>query len=149
MDKLTDCSRCGSNACYQQEIDQTVKTWMCFTCGFSTSTLMIEGSDLEKNTGESLPELYKDLRFVDKDSKVWYPATITVPEKGIVFVDGTEVNNWRWGTAKAVPILEEEKSKFPEGQTHKMDMKSLSYFNQLNFMDALDDIGFFAVDVEV
>lgn len=145
MDKLTDCSRCGSNACYQQEIDQTTKTWMCFTCGFSTSTLMVEGSDLAKNTEEVLPELYKDLKFVDQDTKVWYPATITVPEKGMVFIDGTTKDSWRWATAKAIPILEEEKSKFPEGQTHKMNMKSIEYFDQYSFMDALDSIGFFAL----
>lgn len=145
MDKLTDCSRCGSNACYQQEIDQTTKTWMCFTCGFSTSTLMVEGSDLAKNTEEVLPELYKDLKFVDQDTKVWYPATITVPEKGMVFIDGTAKDSWRWATAKAIPIIEEEKSKFPEGQTHKMNMKSIEYFDQYSFMDALDSIGFFAL----
>ena len=145
MDKLTDCVRCGSNACYQQEIDQTTKTWMCFTCGFSTSTLMVEGSDLAKNTAEVLPELYKDLKFVDEETKVWYPATMTVPEKGMVFLDGTDVNTWQWAAVKAVPILEEDKSKFPEGQTHKMDMNSIQHFDQYSFMDALDAIEFFAV----
>jgi hypothetical protein len=145
MDKLTDCARCGSNACYQQEIDQTTKTWMCFTCGFSTSTLMVEGSDLARNTAEGLPELYKDLKFVDGETKVWYPATMTVPEKGMVFLDGTDANTWRWAAAKAVPILEEDKTKFPEEQTHKMDMKNIQYFDQYSFMDALDVIAFFVL----
>jgi hypothetical protein len=63
----------------------------------------------------------------------------------MVFLDGKTKQDWKWASIKSVPITEEEKSKFPEGQTHKMDMKSIKHFEQKDFMDALEDIGFFAL----
>ncbi len=138
----------GSNACYEQSFEQDgkeVKTWMCFGSGFKTSTLMTEGSQAVENARATSPELYRDLMHVDKNKLVWFPSTITLPNKGMVFLDGKTKQDWKWASIKSVPITEEEKSKFPEGQTHKMDMKSIKHFEQKDFMDALEDIGFFAL----
>jgi len=74
---------------------------------------------------------------------MWVPATITLPAKGMVFIDGSTKENWRWAAVKAVEILKEEQHKYPEGQTHKMDIKGAQYFNQREFMDALEVIGFY------
>lgn len=145
METMTICPRCGGNACYEQELEGGVKTYFDFGCGFSTSTLMIEGSKLVEDTLQTSPELYKDLMFVDENKLVWFPATITLPEKGMVFLDGTSKENWRWAAVKTIEISEEEKEKFIKGQTHKMDMKNIQYFDQRDFMDALDVVGFFAV----
>lgn len=143
MDKLTDCKRCGSNACYEQHVDEKVTTWLCMGCGFSTSTLMTENSQPVKQALESSPELYKDLLHKDEDGRIWMPATVTLPAKGMVFIDGSTKDNWRWAAVKAVEILKEEQQKYPKGQTHKMDMKGAQYFNQRDFMDALEVIGFY------
>lgn len=145
MEAMTICPRCGGNACYEQELEGGVKTYFCFGCGFSTSTLMVEGSKLVADTLEISPELYKDLMFVDENKLVWFPATITLPEKGMVFVDGTSKDNWRWAAAKATEIEGGEKEKYPKGQTHKMDMKNIKYYDQRDFMDALEYVGFFEV----
>lgn len=139
----------GSNACYEQVFEQDgkeIKTWMCFGSGFTTSTLMTKGSQAVENAMSTSPELYRELMHVDKNDLVWFPSTITLPNKGMVFLDGTSKKDWKWAAIKSVPITEEEKSKFPEGQTHKMDMKSIKHFNQKDFMDALEDIGFFAIN---
>ena len=40
-------------------------------------------------------------------------------------------------------LTEEELSKFPEGTTHKMDMKSVKHFNERDFIEAIDYIGLF------
>lgn len=143
MDKLTDCKRCGSNACYEQHINEQLTTWLCMGCGFTTSTVMIEGSQPVKQALDSSPELYKDLLHKDEDGHIWMPATVTLPAKGMVFIDGSTKENWRWAAVKAVEIVKEEKHKYPEGQTHKMDMKGAQYFNQREFMDALEVIGFY------
>lgn len=145
MEAMTICPRCGGNACYEQELEGGVKTYFCFGCGFSTSTLMVEGSKLVTDTLETSPELYKDLMFVGENKLVWFPATITLPEKGMVFVDGTSKDNWRWAAAKATEIEGGEKDKYPKGQTHKMDMKNIKHYDQRDFMDALEYIGFFEV----
>lgn len=145
MDKLVDCKRCGGNACYEQNIDENTTTWMCMGCGFTTSTLMLKDGEVVKNAIETSPELYKDIMFEDSDKRVWLPATITLPAKGMVFVDGTDKKDWKWAAVNAIPLQEGDK-KVSEDQTHKMDMKNVKHFKQKDFMDALETIGFFSVN---
>jgi hypothetical protein len=106
---------------------------------------MVEGTKPVLDALETSPELYKDLMFVDEDKKVWFPATVTLPEKGMVFLDGTSKENWKWSAVQAIEITEEEENKYPEGQTHRMDTKNAQMFGQKDFMDALDAIKFFDV----
>lgn len=138
----------GSNACYEQTFEQDgkeIKTWMCFGSGFSTSTLMDKDSDLVKQTLETSPELYKDLMHVDKNNRAWFPATITLPGKGMVFADGTSKDKWEWAAVKAIPITEEDRKlkQYPSDQDFKMDMANAQKFGKGDFMDALEVIGFF------
>ena len=140
----------GSNACYEQTFQhegQDIKTWLCFGSGFTTSTLMTKDSPAVNNAIETSPELYKDLLHVDQNNRVWAPATITLPEKGMVFLDGNSKENWQWAAVKSILITEEDRKikEFPKDQTHKMDMKSIKHFGQRDFMDACDEIGFFNV----
>lgn len=145
MDKLTVCAHCGNPACYEQHIDESTTTWMCISCGFSSSTVMKEGAPAVKAVLESAPELYKDLMFVDKDQYVWFPATMTVPEKGMIFVDGTSKENWKWAAAPAVLITEEyrREKKYPKTQSHRIDMTQVKYFAREDFLLAMDFVGFF------
>ena len=150
MDKLIECKRCGGNACYEQVIataerPETISTWLCWGCGFTTSTLMKENSEVVTQAMETSPELYKDLLFKDKEGLNWLPATLTIPEKGMVFVDGTDKKNWRWAGVKAIPLQEGDK-KVSKDQTHKMDMKNVKHFEQKDFMEAADYIGMFKVE---
>ena len=151
MDKLVE-GPFGSNACYEQSFEQegqTITTWMCMGSGFTTSTLMEKDSAATKNTLETSPELYKDLMHIDKNNRAWFPATITIPGKGMVFADGTTTKDWRWAAVKAIELTKEEKEsgKFPTDQTFKMDMVNATYFDKdRGFMDALEVIGFFAID---
>ena len=140
----------GSNACYEQTFEQDgkeVTTWMCFGSGFSTSTFMEKGSQLVENTLQTSPELYKDLMHVDKNNRVWFPATITLPEKGMVFIDGTSKEDWKWAAVKAVEITEEDRKmkQFPTDQKYKMDMENKSLHEKNDFMDALEVMGFFSI----
>lgn len=134
----------GSNACYEQSFEyegEKVTTWLCFGSGFTTSTLMTKGSQAVNNAIETSPELYKDLMFEDKNGKVWLPATITLPAKGMVFIDGTSKDSWKWAAVKAIPINESEAKV--EGQTHKMDMQNVKHYERNDFMDAVEHIGMF------
>lgn len=138
----------GSNACYEQTFEQDgqeIKTWLCFGSGFTTSTLMVEGSKQVEDLIQTSPELYKDLMHIDDQKRVWFPATITLPAKGMVFADGTSTSNWSWSAVQAIPLTEEEISsgKFPAGQTVKMNMKEAKKFDKGQFMDALEVIGFY------
>jgi hypothetical protein len=146
-DQLVECKRCGGNACYEQHIDENTTTWLCMGCGFTTSTVMNEGGKVVADLVETSPELYKDLLFTDNDKRVWAPATITLPGKGMVFLDGTSKEDWRWAAALATEITEEDRKvkQFPKDQTHKMDMQGMKHFGQKEFMDALEVIGFYEI----
>lgn len=148
MDNLVDCKRCGGNACYEQKVNDEITTWLCMGCGFTSSTVMTEGSQPVTNIIETSPELYKDLITKDKDGLIWSPATITLPGKGMVFIDGSSIKEWKWSAVKAIPLTEEEKKsgRYPEDQEVKMDMKNAQTFGQKEFMDALEIIGFYEVN---
>lgn len=145
QDKLTTCKRCGGDACYEQHIDENTTTWLCMGCGFTTSTMMLEGSKLVDDLNATQPELYKDLMYTDDTKNVWTPSTITIPGKGMVFIDGTSKSEWNWSAVKAVEITEEDRKlkQYPEDQTVRMDMVNKKLFGQREFMDALEVIGFF------
>jgi len=143
-DKLITCRRCGSNACYEQQIDEEVTTWLCWGCGFTSSTLMTKNSSTVNKALESSPELYKDLMYQDKEGYIWLPSTISLPNQGMVFVDGTTKEHWKWAAVKAIP-LEPGDKKVSENQTHKMDMNNVKHFKQKDFMEAADYINMFSV----
>jgi hypothetical protein len=147
-DQLVECKRCGGNACYEQHIDTNTTTWLCMGCGFTTSTLMLEGSKLVHDLLETSPELYKDLLYKDSDGRMWAPSTITLPGKGMVFIDGNNKDNWTWKAVKAIEITEEDRKikEYPKDQTHKMDMPGAKVFGQREFMDALEIIGFYDIN---
>lgn len=145
MENLIKCDRCGSNAClHEHNNDTNTDNWFCFGCGFTTSSELLVDSELLGKVVETLPDLYKDLLFV-YDNKVWVPCTIAIQEQGIVFVDGTSVDDWSWASAVSIPIPDEELSRFPEGQKHKIDFSSIKHYGQRDFMEALDYIGFFKI----
>jgi len=146
-DKLVECKRCGGNACYEQHIKENTTTWLCMGCGFTTSTMMLVGSKLVQDLLATSPELYKDLLFKDEDNRMWAPSTITLPGKGMVFIDGNNKENWKWKAVQAVEITEKKTKikEYPEDQTHKMNMQNAKEYGQREFMDALEVIGFYDI----
>lgn len=147
MDNLTICDRCGSDACYVQEINSELKNYFCYGCGFLTNSLMTGGSDFLAQQVEILPELYKDLFYTDDKGKVWMPTMVNEPTKGMIFANGATKEDWRWTAVKAVAVSEEEKKKYPipgkKGQyyTWRMDMTTQRHYMEKDFMEALDYIG--------
>tara|TARA_B110000285_G_scaffold185380_1_gene210282 strand:- start:778 stop:1227 length:450 start_codon:yes stop_codon:yes gene_type:complete len=144
-DKLVECGRCQGNACYEQILSEKLTTWLCMGCGFTSSTELSKGSKVTTDAIETSPELYKDLIFEDKNKMNWLPSTVTLPAKGMVFIDGTNKADWKWSAVKAIEITEEERKvkQFPSDQTYRMDMKNAKQYDQKDFMEALETIGFF------
>ena len=147
MDNLIICARCGSDACYVDEVNQDIKTYFCYGCGFQTNSLMKDGDIFYERQLEILPELYKDLLNKDDDGHIWMPSTVNIPTQGMIFANGSSLSDWGWAAVKAVPVLEEEKEKYPilgkEGQYYewRMDMTTLQMFPERDFMEALSYIG--------
>ena len=107
-DKLVVCSHCGSDACYEHK-QQGITVLSCLSCGYTTNELMTEGSQLVTEIEEVMPELYKDIKFIDDQKRVWYPTVINIQDKGTVFVNGTDKDTWGWAGIKAVETTDEEK----------------------------------------
>jgi len=142
MDKLTICDRCGSDACYIQEVTSEITNHFCYGCGFQSNTLMTEGSEFMNQQMETLPELYKALLFKDKTGKMWMPSGVADAGKGMIFAYGVSGKDWRWAAVKAVKRTKEDKKKNPNLKTeYKMDMANQAYFQEKDFMEALDYIG--------
>ena len=147
MDNLITCDRCGSDACYVQEVNDKIKNYMCYGCGFITNSLMKKGERFLDEQFSALPSLYKELCVEDEETGlVWMPNTINIPDKGMVFADGTRASNWSWAAVKAIPMPEEEKVQFKEkGKDYewKMDMETMRHYPEREFIEALDYINAF------
>ena len=138
-EKLITCRRCGSDACSEIS-DDKISIWLCMGCGFTTNTYMTDenASKIE----ETLPNLHKDLKFIDDMGLNWYPNSVTLDDKSMVFADGTSIDDWKWAAVKSVEVKEDEKEKF-KGATHKADMSTLQHFEERDFMNALEYVGYF------
>jgi hypothetical protein len=144
MDNLTTCDRCGSDACYVQEVNQDVKLHFCYGCGFQANTAMKRDSEFLQQQMEVLPELYKELMGEDENGTIWMPSVVNIPDKGMVFADGPNGQQWQWAAVKATLMSEEEKAKFKEKgkeYDYKMDMTTLTHFPEREFIEALTYIG--------
>ncbi len=148
MDELIICPKCGSDACYKQEVNEKITNYMCYGCGFISNTLMKDGEEYWEQQLMSLPELYKDLTYKDKNGQYWIPNTVNQPKLGMVFANGIDKNDWFWAAVKAIEVEEKDKLKYPipgksgEYYKHRMDMENLKSFNpERGYIDALSYIG--------
>ena len=147
MDKLVICKRCGSDACYSQEVNESITNYQCMGCGFISNSLMTPGSEFMLEQEEILPELYKDLLHEDETGHIWMPSTVNLPTLGMVFANGTNTENWAWSAVKARTVTEEEKEAYKKTDgtyyEYKMDMETLRSYPEREYMEALEYIGVF------
>ena len=152
MDNLIKCDRCNSDACYVQEVNETVKNYQCYGCGFITNSLLVKDTQFFEEQMELLPNLYKELMGEDDDGKIWMPSTVNLPSKGMVFANGKSIDDWNWSAVLAVEVKEDEKEKYPipgkEGEFYewRMDMENMKEFEEKDYIEALDYIGIFSAE---
>ena len=105
-------------------------------------SLMKKGEEFFEQQMSVLPEIYKDLAWIDVETElVWLPNTINLPTQGMVFAEGVDAENWSWSAVKAVELDEPEEDKQGNKITHKPDMTTIKRFNERDYMDALSYIG--------
>lgn len=161
-DKLVMCPCCKSDACYESEVNATTITWLCWTCGFTSNSKMVDGSSLVEHNEKNTAELIKDLKQLHNNTSpsktvalpklAWFPTVLNIRDKGMVFPEGKSTKDWHWKAVKAIPVPKEDQSKFPiPGQPGKfyeyqMDMKNQKEFGRFSFMDAAEEIGLFNIE---
>lgn len=139
FDELKGCTRCGSDACYKQEINKEVSLELCYGCGFQHNSIMIKDSDFFKEQMEILPEIYKVLMDEDEEGKIWMPTTINIKDKGMIFASGKNRDDWNWSAVRTIEIPEEDQEKY-KGEKYKADMSTIEHFVERDFMEALSYI---------
>lgn len=148
IETLLTCPKCKApESCTTMNINETKKTYTCFSCGFQTSDLMIKGEFDFEAMEETMPELHKECKYEDELGRVWYPTTINISDKGTVFLNGTSKDNCYFSAIKTIPLTKEE-AKMPrwKGQTHKSDPSTLKSFGPEGFFDACDYLGIFNLE---
>ena len=147
-EEIINCPKSGGDLCYKMQVTPEVYNYMSLSCGFWTNSFMVEGHDFYMQQMETLPELYKDLAWVDPETGlVWLPNTINVQDKGMIFANGSDISNWGWAAVKAIEIPEEDREKHPipgkpgEFMKYKMDMKNMKMFKERDYIEALSHIG--------
>ena len=146
-DNLTACPKCkAEESCYTTPINEFHNSYSCLNCGFTTNDLMRQEEFDFEQYEDTIPELYKDIKYTDEEGRIWYPSVINIEEKGTVFANGTCEEDWQWSAIKSIELTEEEKqmNKF-KGKTHKSDSSSLQNFGREGFFEACDYISFFEV----
>ena len=126
QESLIVCSRCGGNAFHEASNDQ-LTMWSCFGCGFTANSTLTD--DKLEEVEAIIPQLYKDLKFKDEKGLYWYPNSVMLEDRSMVFADGRSIDDWKWAGVQS-----------KEG---KADMTTVKYFDEKEFMEALDYIGFF------
>lgn len=144
QDQLTACRKCQSPLCYERHLEGII-SWDCLQCGFTTNTLLLENTEGVITYESLLPNLFRDIKFVDKEGFVWFPTTVTKEGVGIVFPDGASIQDWKWAFAPHVEVPEKEKERFKkaDGSYHKYktDMKRVLHFDKEYFSQALEAAG--------
>jgi hypothetical protein len=85
----------------------------------------------------------------DEEGKIWMPSMVNLPKQGMVFANGRNADDWKWGAVKAVKVEDEDKLKYPipgkkdQYYEYRMDMETLKEFKEEDYMEALDYIGVF------
>jgi hypothetical protein len=141
-DSLGTCPKCkAKESCYVTEIEKGKFAYSCMNCGFATNDYMKSGEyDTELYEAE-LPELYKDIKYVDEEGRVWYPLVVNIESLGTVFVSGKTIDDWSWNAIKSVELTEEDKSKkFFKDKKYKSDPTTMKDFGRDGFFEACDYI---------
>jgi hypothetical protein len=138
-EEIIACPKSGGDLCYKVQINPEISSFMSLSCGFWTNSLMKEGEEFYEQQMETLPELYRELAWVDPETNLtWIPNTINQPEMGMIFAYGPNAQNWGWAAVKAIEIPEEEQKEINgKKQTHKMDMANMQIFHERDYLEAL------------
>ena len=144
MERVIDCLICYDTDYCFEDIQEEFKSYMCFNCGFMSSTYYTKDS---VNKVEGTSQLVTDLKFFDEELEIyWYPSVVNMGKLGIIYPEGN-LENWGWRFASVVGVEEDEKESYPifneEGKfyTEKLDVEHAMEFGQYEFMLACKAMG--------
>lgn len=144
MEIKIDCPVCyDTDSCFE-DTQEKFKSYMCFNCGFMSSSYYTKDSEHEI---EGSSRLVEELKFLDDTRKIyWYPSVVNMGKLGIIYPEGS-VEDWGWRFASVVQVEPDEIESFPipneEGKfyTEKLDVENAVVFGQYEFLRACKGMG--------
>ena len=144
MERVIDCPICyDTDACFE-DIQEKFKSYMCFNCGFMSSSYYKKDTVKE---AEGMVKLVDELKTFDEERQIWwYPSVLNMGPKGIIFPE-VNLSNWVWRYAKVVEVPKEEQEQYPipgkdgEFYTEKLDVENAKSYGQYEFLQACKDMG--------
>ena len=135
------------NKCVVEEAHPTTNStsYLCMESGFTSHEHLLEGSDFLEKYEQPLTELMIACKIVDNDKRVWYPTFMQMPG-GMLYIEGESNLDWKWKVAQVVPIIGEERLRYPilgkenEYHTSRLDVENAKSFNKDDFQTALDEL---------
>ena len=145
MERVIDsCPICyDTDSCFE-DIQEKFKSYMCFNCGFMSSSYYTKDTVKE---AEGMVKLVDELKSFDEERQIWwYPSVLNMGPKGIIFPEGNS-GNWVWKYAEVVEVPKEEQKQYPipgkdgEFYTEKLDVENAKSYGQYEFLQACKDMG--------
>ena len=144
MERVIDCPVCfDTDACFE-DIQEKFKSYMCFNCGFMSSSYYTKDTVKE---AEGMVKLVDELKSFDEERQIWwYPSVLNMGPKGIIFPEGNS-GNWVWKYAEVVEVPKEEQEQYPipdkdgEFYKEKLDVENSLSFGQYEFLKACKKMG--------
>tara|TARA_R100000315_G_C5228470_1_gene139452 strand:+ start:1161 stop:1664 length:504 start_codon:yes stop_codon:yes gene_type:complete len=135
------------NKCVLEESNPKDNTtsFLCMESGFTSHEHLLEGTEFQEGYESTCTELMLSCKVVDDKNKAWYPAFMQMPG-AMLYSEGTSAQSWNWRVAKIVPLLGEERKKYPimgkenEYHTSRLDVENAKTYDKDNFKTALDDL---------
>ena len=143
------CPNCGSYRCFESYTEpKSEESYLCIQCGYMSHSKYLENSDvLNQQLDKSADIIGKLKKFDDKRKIVWLPSVLNMGDRGIIYPEGTDINDWYWKYAKTKQLKEEERKDYPipgkDGEFYKaiLDVKEAKTYDKLDFISACKDMG--------
>ncbi len=136
----------GKENCFLQMVGE-VESYLCMDSGYTTNTTYKKDSDVIKEAESKAPKLVTDLQYYDKERDlIWFPSVVQVPGIGMIFPDGSSVDDWGYSVAKQIAIPEDEQKNYPvPGKEDayyqsRLDMENLKTFGKMEFEQACEEL---------
>ena len=139
METKITCPVCKSKNCFEST-EKDVISYLCLSCGYTSNSLLKQGTDSLEEVMKTTPQLVKDLQTYDFTRELyWIPTVINMGDRGIIYPEGT-TDSWKWKYAKVVDVPEDERDQY-DGHDKRLDLENPQIFGQFEFMDACMAMG--------
>lgn len=135
----TLCPCCSTNNVITQEVKntpETVYSYLCVKCGYSSNSLFTLGSEsLNSFFTTNDKQLVVNLHYYDESTGLYWFPVVFLHLTGALFPEGT-VEDWYWAYVPIVKIEEDEKEKYGSEYDTRFAIDKMEKFDKHSFLEA-------------